>query len=172
MAAITERHGVARVQPKSVSPGVYALAQPGEDLAGVASVAAESVTRRCASTPSGAPAGFIGGSSGHQVTTGDVGHQQRCHDRVRVLAERAIHPQHDGLARRRLAHPDLGVEPGLGLGLRVITARIRDGCSRAAWLAARMASYCAASSVTMMSVSTMPMVIPPSWCRASVSALG
>jgi hypothetical protein len=54
--------------------------------------------------------------------------------------------------------------------LRLMTARMRHGCSLAAWLAARMASYCAASSVTMMSVSTMPSVMPPSRRRASVSA--
>ncbi len=55
-------------------------------------------------------------------------------------------------------------------GLRLMTASTRHGCSLAAWLAARMASYCAASSVTMMSVSTMPSVMPPSRRRASVSA--
>ena len=56
------------------------------------------------------------------------------------------------------------------LALRAMMARMRHGCSRAAWLAARIASYCAASSVTTMSVSTMPRVMPPSRCRASVSA--
>jgi hypothetical protein len=34
-----------------------------------------------------------------------------------VLPERPVHAQHDGLAGRRLADPDLGVEPGVRLGL-------------------------------------------------------
>ena len=57
------------------------------------------------------------------------------------------------------------------MGRRVIMARTRHGCSLAAVLAARIASYCPSSSVTMMSVSTMPSVMPPSRRRASVSAL-
>ena len=56
------------------------------------------------------------------------------------------------------------------LGLRVMTARIRLGCSRPAWLAARTASYCSASSVTMISVSTVPEAGPPIRRRAWVSA--
>ncbi len=56
------------------------------------------------------------------------------------------------------------------LGLRVMTARTRLGCSRPAWLAARTASYCAASSVTIISVSTVPEAGPPIRRRAWVSA--
>src|SRR5262249_58926456 len=53
--------------------------------------------------------------------------------------------------------------------------RIRHGCWRPAALAARAASYCAPSSVTMTRVRTMPLATPPSrsraWRRASWIAL-
>src|SRR5690242_8716370 len=51
-----------------------------------------------------------------------------------------------------------------------MTARILLGCGRPAWLAARTASYCSDSSVTMISVSTVPEAGPPIRRRAWVSA--
>lgn len=55
-------------------------------------------------------------------------------------------------------------------GSREMTVSTRHGCSRAASVAARTASYCADSSVTMIRVSTIPTAGPPIRCRDWVSA--
>src|SRR6478736_5705228 len=134
------------------------------------SLAAASVTRRWATAPSGSPLGADGASSGHQVTTGTSGASSG------ATTESACWPSGPYM-RRRMVSPG-PVSPTLisassrdsPLGLRVMTARIRLGCSRPAWLAARTASYCSDSSVTMISVSTVPEAGPPIRRRASVSA--
>src|SRR6201994_4316545 len=56
------------------------------------------------------------------------------------------------------------------LGRRVITPSTRQGCSRPAWLAARMAAHWAPLAVSTTRVSTMPRAAPPRRLRASVSA--
>src|ERR1700761_8361543 len=169
VAASSDRHGVARGQPKSVAPGLEGAATDASTSRG-ASAAAESVTRRCASAPRECLAGASGASSGHQVTTGTSGTssgattESACCPRGPYMRSTIVSPGEDSPTRISASSRE---SP---FGLRAMTARTRHGCSRAAWLAARMASYCAASSVTMMSVSTMPSVMPPSRRRASVSA--
>src|SRR5208337_1700582 len=63
----------------------------------------------------------------------NVRDEQRLDHRVGVLAQRAVHAEQDGLAGAGLAHPDLRIKAGLGLGLagddseypaRVLTARL------------------------------------------------
>src|SRR5436309_6757107 len=134
------------------------------------SLAAASVTRRWATAPSGSRPGADGASSGHQVTTGTSGASNG------ATTESACWPSGPYM-RRRMVSPG-PVSPTLisassrdsPVGLRVMTARIRLGCSRPAWLAARTASYCSDSSVTMISVSTVPEAGPPIRRRAWVSA--
>src|SRR5579864_303283 len=134
------------------------------------SLAAASVTRRWATAPSGSAPGEGGASSGHQVTTGTSGASSG------ATTESACWPSRPYM-RSKMVSPG-PVSPTLisassrdsDFGLRVMTARIRLGCSRPAWLAARTASYCSASSVTMIRVSTMPEAGPPLRRRAWVSA--
>ena len=119
----------------------------------------------------GAWPGCSGASSGHQVTTGTSGTssgattESACCPSGPYMRSTIVSPGEASPTRISASSRESA------LGLRVMTARTRHGCSRAAWLAARIASYCAASSVTMMSVSTMPSVMPPSRRRASVSAV-
>ena len=135
-----------------------------------ASLAAASVTRRWATAPSGSARGEGGASSGHQVTTGTSGTssgattESACWPSGPYMRSRMVSPGPVSPTRISASSRDSA------LGLRVMTARIRLGCSRPAWLAARTASYCAASSVTMISVSTMPEAGPPIRRRAWVSA--
>src|SRR5271165_1654003 len=134
------------------------------------SLAAASVTRRWATAPSGSAPGEGGASSGHQVTTGTSGASSG------ATTESACWPSGPYM-RSKMVSPG-PVSPTLisassrdsDFGLRVMTARIRLGCSRPAWLAARTASYWSASSVTMIRVSTMPEAGPPERRRAWVSA--
>src|SRR6202023_2788772 len=130
-----------------------------------ASAAAASVTRRWATAPSGSPPGAGGASSGHQVTTGTSGASSG------ATTESACWPS-EPYMRSRMGSPG-PVSPtrisassrDSDFGLRVMTARIRLGCSRPAWLAARTASYWSASSVAMISVSPLPAPAPPTQGR-------
>src|SRR6516162_5765727 len=135
-----------------------------------ASLAAASVTRRWATVPSGSAPGEGGASSGHQVTTGTSGAssgattESACWPSRPYMRSKIVSPWPVSPTRISASSRD---GP---LGLRVITARTRLGCSRPAWLAARTASYCSDSSVTMISVSTVPEAGPPIRRRAWVSA--
>ena len=131
---------------------------------------AESVTRRWASAPSGLSDGTGGGWPGHQVTTGTSGTssgastESACcptapYIRSRIVSPGPVSPTLISASSRESA-----------FGRRVITPITRHGCSRAAWFAARIASYCAASLVSTISVSTMPSAAPPRRRRASVMA--
>src|SRR5580698_93770 len=127
--------------------------------------AAASVTRRWATAPSGSPPGEGGASSGHQVTTGTSGASSG------ATTESACWPSGPYIRSRPVSPTRISASSrDSDFGLRVMTARIRLGCSRPAWLAARTASYWSASSVTMISVSTMPEAGPPMRRRAWVSA--
>src|SRR5690348_13883802 len=134
------------------------------------SLAAASVTRRWATMPSGSALGLPGATSGHQVTTGTSGAssgattESACWPSGPYMRSRMVSPGPVSPTRISASRRD---SP---LGLRVMTARIRLGCSRPAWLAARTASYCSDSSVTMISVSTVPEAGPPIRRRAWVSA--
>src|SRR3984957_12157923 len=135
-----------------------------------ASASAASVTRRWATAPSGSPPGAGGASSGHQVTTGTSGAssgattESACWPSGPYMRSRMVSPGPVSPTRISASSRDSD------FGLRVMTARIRLGCSRPAWLAARTASYWSASSVTMISVSTMPEAGRPLRRRAWVSA--
>src|SRR5579859_3285716 len=131
---------------------------------------AASVTRRWATAPSAAVTGEADTSSGHQVTTGTSGAssgattESACwasgpYMRSKMVSPGPVSPTRISASSRESP-----------LGLRVMTARTRLGCSRPAWLAARTASYCSDSSVTMISVSTVPEAGPPIRRRAWVSA--
>src|SRR6516162_2304398 len=140
-----------------------------------ASLAAASVTRRWATVPSGSAPGEGGASSGHQVTTGTSGAssgattESACWPSGPYMRSKMVSPGPVSPTRISASSRDSD------FGLRVMTARIRLGCSRPAWLAARTASYCSASSVTRISVSTMPEAGPPmrrcAWVSASWIAL-
>src|SRR5215471_7855253 len=169
VAASSDRHGVARVQLRSVSPGWYPAASLVRVSRG-ASAAAASVIRRWASAPIGSSAGLSGGIPGHQVTTGVSGSSSG------VTTESACWPS-DPYMRSSTVSPG-AVSPtrisassrDRSLGRRMITTRIRHGCWRAATVAARTASYCSPSSVTMTSVRTIPLATPPRRSRACRSA--
>src|SRR5206468_1429185 len=132
--------------------------------------AAASVTLRWATAPSGSALGLPGATSGHQVTTGTSGAssgattESACWPSGPYMRSRMVSPGPVSPTRISASSRD---SP---LGLRVMTARIRLGCSRPAWLAARTASYCSDSSVTMISVSTVPEAGPPIRRRAWLSA--
>ena len=132
--------------------------------------AARTVTRRCARAPSGCLAGISGGFSGHHVTTGTSGPssgaatESACCASGPYIRSTSVSPGLDSPTRISASSRESA------LGLRVMMARMRMGCSVAAWLAARIASYCPSSSVMMRRVSTMPIVMPPSRRRVSVSA--
>src|SRR5215470_5623567 len=169
VAASRERHGVARVQDKSVSPGLYPAASMLRMSRGESAPAA-SVIRRCASAPMGSCAGIGGMMSGHQVTTGVSGSSNG------VTTESACWPSGPYM-RSSTVSPGLVSPTRISAsrrercsGRRMMTTRIRHGCWRPAALAARTASYCAPSSVTMIRVRTMPLATPPSRSRASRSA--
>jgi hypothetical protein len=93
VAASSERHGVARVQPKLVGRG-----ERGDHL-----------TRVIAGGGVGHPSlgeaaervlgGYLGGGIWPPGHHRHVGHQQRRHHRVGVLPERTVHAQHNRLAR-------------------------------------------------------------------------
>ena len=118
--------------------------------------------RRWDRTPIGSSAGSSGGTPGHQVTTGVSGSSSG------ATTESACWPSGPYMRSSR-------VSPGLvsptrisassreaAVGRRVITTSTRHGCSRAASFAARTASYCDVSSVTMTRVRTIPLAGPPS----------
>src|SRR3954471_17662216 len=134
------------------------------------SLAAASVTRRRATAPSASPRGEAGATSGHQMTTGTSGAssgattESACWPSGPYMRSKMVSPGPVSPTRISASSRD---SP---LGLRVMTARIRLGCSRPAWLAARTASYCSDSSVTMISVSTVPEAGPPIRRRAWLSA--
>ena len=134
------------------------------------SLAAASVTRRWATAPSASPRGEEGATSGHQMTTGTSGAssgattESACWPSGPYMRSRMVSPGPVSPTRISASSRD---SP---LALRVMTARTRLGCSRPAWLAARTASYCSDSSVTMISVSTVPEAGPPIRRRAWVSA--
>src|SRR5215472_16926393 len=169
VAASSDRHGVARVQLRSVSPGWYPAASLIRVSSG-ASAAAASVIRRWASVPIGSSAGTSGGIPGHQVTTGVSGSssgvttESACwasgpYMRSSTVSPGAVSPTRISASRRDRS-----------LGRRMITTRIRQGCWRAASVADRTASYCSPSSVTMTSVRTIPLATPPRRSRAWRSA--
>ena len=122
--------------------------------------------RRWARAPSGLRNGTSGGVPGHQVTTGVSGissgvtTESACSPSAPYIRSSTTSPGPDSPTRISASSRDPAS------GRRVITASTRIGCSRAASLADRTASYWAASSVTMTSVSTMPLAGPPSRCRA------
>jgi hypothetical protein len=134
-----------------------------------ASLDAASVTRRWATVPSGSVLGAGGASSGHQVTTGTSGAssgattESACWPSGPYMRSKMVSPGPVSPTRISASSRDSA------FGLRAITASTRLGCSRPAWLAARTASYCEDSSVTMISVSTMPEA-GPSLRRAWESA--
>src|SRR5215467_8004823 len=174
VAASSDRHGVARVQLRSVSPGWYPAASLMRVSRG-ASAAAASVIRRWASAPIGSSPGTSGGIPGHQVTTGVSGSSSG------VTTESACWPSGPYM-RSSTVSPGLVSPTRISAssrercsGRRMMTTRIRHGCWRAATVAARTASYCSPSSVTMTSVRTIPLATPPSrsraWRRASWIAL-
>src|SRR5215469_687118 len=169
VAASSDRHGVARVQLRSVSPGWYPAASLMRVSRG-ASAAAASLIRRWASAPIGSSPGTSGGIPGHQVTTGVSG------SRSGVTTESACWPS--GPYMRSSTVSPGAVSPtrisassrDRSLGRRMMTTRIRHGCWRAATVAARTASYCSPTSVTMTSVRTIPLATPPRRSRACRSA--
>src|ERR1700729_1128485 len=128
------------------------------------SLAAASVTRRWATAPSASPRGEAGATSGHQMTTGTSGASSG------ATTESACWPSGPYMRSKMVSPGPVSPTRDSPLGLGVMTARIRLGCSRPAWLAARTASYCSDSSVTMISVSTVPEAGPPIRRRAWVSA--
>src|SRR5688572_11082131 len=71
--ASSARHGVSRVQARSVLPGEYAAHSDRIACCLPRMTAAASVIRRWASDPSGSPAGSIGGLLAHQMATGESG---------------------------------------------------------------------------------------------------
>src|SRR5690349_14614207 len=169
VAASSARQGVARVQARSVSPGWYPVASKVSASRGEAAAAA-SVMRRWASAPMGSCPGMDGTVSGHQVTTGVSGSSSG------AITESACWPSGPYI-RSSIVSPGLVSPTRISAssrdrcsGRRMITTRIRHGCWRPATLAARTASYCAPSSVTMTRVSTMPLATPPSRSRAWRSA--
>src|SRR6201994_1831781 len=131
---------------------------------------AVSVTRRWASVPSGLSDGAPGGRPGHQVTTGTSGTssgaitESACCPSGPYMRSSTVSPGLPSPTRISASSRDSA------LGRRVITPSTRQGCSRPAWLAARIASYWAPSSVSTTRVSTMPRAAPPRRLRASVSA--
>src|SRR5215469_11736260 len=169
VAASSDRHGVARVQLRSVSPGWYAAASALRVSAG-ASVPAASVIRRWASAPSGSSAGTVGGVPGHQVTTGVSGSssgaitESACWPSGPYMRSSTVSPGAVSPTRISASSRDRS------LGRRMMTTRIRHGCWRAATVADRTASYCSPSSVTMTSVRTIPLATPPRRSRAWRSA--
>ena len=129
-AASSARHGVIRVQARSVLPLVYDahcvwIALPLPRLAPAASV-----IRRCASAPSGSCGGVLGRVGRPADRDGGVGQQQRQHDGLRVLDDLALEPDQRGLAGPAGARADLGVD------LRGAAAR-RRGSRRAPGRGAR-----------------------------------
>ena len=70
--ASRERHGVARVHARSVSPGVNSFARRASVPIG-SGASTQSVIRRLASTPSASVAISFGGAPCHHVTTGASG---------------------------------------------------------------------------------------------------
>ena len=79
-AASSARHGVIRVQARSVLPVAYDAHCRWIACVLPRVTAAESVIRRCASAPSGSAAGSSGASVGHQTTTGESGSSSGQHD--------------------------------------------------------------------------------------------
>src|SRR5216684_2249786 len=135
-----------------------------------ASLAAASVTRRWATAPSASARGERGASSGHQVTTGTSGTssgaatESACWPSGPYMRSKIISPGPVSPTRISASSRDSA------LGLRVMTAIIRLGCSRPAWLAARTASYCAASLQALLGLQTPP--CPPVPCHQRVGGRG
>ncbi len=131
--------------------------------------------RRWASAPMGSCAGMGGTVSGHQVTTGVSGSSSG------ATTESACWPSGPYM-RSSTVSPGLVSPTRISAssrdrcsGRRMITTMMRHGCWRPAALAARTASYCSLSLVTMTRVSTIPLATPPrrnrAWRSASLIAL-
>ncbi len=127
--------------------------------------------RRCPSTPSGSAAGACGARPGHQITTGVSGTssgvttESTCSFSSPWIRSSKVWP---GMFSPTVisASSRRGRRPA-----RAMTPRSWQGCSRPAWVAARMASYWSASSVMMTRFSTTPVVRPPICWHILVSSL-
>ncbi|CAM5544512.1 hypothetical protein SAURM35S_02500 [Streptomyces aurantiogriseus] len=144
-AASIERHGVSRVQARSVSPGAYDVTRASSARSGC-STAYMSVIRRWASAPSGSLDGFSGASTGHHTTTGASGSSSgRTTEsawsetspyvrRTTVSPVPASAPTRTSASRWELVR-SRGVR-----ACRLMTTRVREGCSCEASSAALIAS--------------------------------
>src|SRR4051812_1154324 len=169
-AASSARHGVIRVQARSVLPVAY-----DEHCRWIALVlprvtAAESVIRRCANAPSGSDAGSSGASVGHQMATGESGSSRgsttdsACLTTSPLSRIRAVSPLHPEPV------PTWAFTTALPRASPRMTPSTRAGCSFEAARAEAIASSEVSSSTTMIRVITMPIAGEPALVRARTSS--
>ena len=168
--ASSARHGVIRVQDRSVSPGEYWPARARSQPTG-SSAAAASVIRRPASEPSGSAPGSGGGAPNHHVTTGlsgassgsttDSAWSPSCPYTRSTTDSPAPRwpPTVTSASSRDSSEP----------GCRRMTTSSRQGCAAVPAVAASIAARAARSSTTVTRVSTTPVATAPAVRRSFAS---
>ena len=168
--ASSARHGVRRVQARSVLPGAYVAHSACIACCLPRVTAAASVIRRWASEPSGSAAGSIGALVAHQMATGESGSssgsttESAClttSPRSRISAVSPVQPARVPTWACTWEAPRASPR---------MTPSVRAGCSWAAIRAEVIASSAWSSSVTTMRVSTMPMAGLPALIRSLTNA--
>ena len=166
-AASSARHGVSRVQARSVLPLEYAAHCWWRARVRFRDAEAASVMRRWARAPSGSAAGSSGGSAGHQHATGESGSSSGSTTESQCLT---TSPLSRISAVSPAPVPTWAFTTPLPRPSPRITPSTRAGCSRDAFRAAAMASSATSSSTTMTSVITMPIAGDPARRRARMNS--
>src|SRR4051812_25691531 len=154
-AANKARHGVMRVQARSVLPGEYA-----EHWRWIARLLprwtdAASVIRRCASRPSGSVAGSSGASHGHHAATGESGSSRGSTTDSQCLTTSPLSRMSAVSPVQPPPVPTCALTCGAPRASPRITPSTRAGCSCDACLATAIASPAPSSSTTTTRVITM-----------------
>src|SRR3954447_16626161 len=169
-AANKARHGVMRVQARSVLPGEYA-----EHWRWIARLLprwtdAASVIRRCASRPSGSVAGASGASHGHHAATGESGSSRGSTTDSQCLTTSPLRRMSAVSPVQPAPVPTCALTCGAPRASPRTTPSTRAGCSWDACRAAAIASGAWSSSTTMTSVITIPIAGLPARIRAATNS--